>query len=415
MTLYKNIYKVKHAQTIEINLTSKVISKNIYYKPLIKKNNNISDSELIESLDALMEKSVKSRLLSDSKIGVFLSGGLDSSLISFYAKKNNPRLESFSISVKEKTFDEINKAEQMSEVLKIKLNKTHITQETFKQDFKKILNKLDEPIGAPTYIPMYYLSKLTSSHVKSVLSGDGADEIFGGYENFKYISIFKTINNLKINKLFSKINNLVKMLPISKSNLSIDFKLRRFSQGMEVNQKYQNTFFLSPLSVNDLEDLFNEKIDLEEILEDVTLFENEYKEANFIDKNYLYFINFYIPDLISARADKAGMLNSLEIRSPFLNSDILELMLSIPSKKAYLIKEKNILKKLIQKKFNSNFFNVKKGGFTYPIQKWLDVSEINHIDIFNKEKFIKMKNNHIENKKEYRNFFHCCEVIKNFI
>ena len=317
MTLYKNIYKVKHAQTIEINLTSKVISKNIYYKPLIKKNNNISDSELLESLDAVMEKSVKSRLLSDSKIGVFLSGGLDSSLISFYAKKNNPRLESFSISVKEKTFDEINKAEQMSEVLKIKLNKTHITQETFKQDFKKILNKLDEPIGAPTYIPMYYLSKLTSSHVKSVLSGDGADEIFGGYENFKYISIFKTINNLKINKLFSKINNLVKMLPISKSNLSIDFKLRRFSQGMEVNQKYQNTFFLSPLSVNDLEDLFNEKIDLEEILEDVTLFENEYKEANFIDKNYLYFINFYIPDLISARADKAGMLNSLEIRSPF--------------------------------------------------------------------------------------------------
>ena len=90
MTLYKNIYKVKHAQTIEINLTSKVISKNIYYKPLIKKNNNISDSELIESLDALMEKSVKSRLLSDSKIGVFLSGGLDSSLISFYAKKHNP-------------------------------------------------------------------------------------------------------------------------------------------------------------------------------------------------------------------------------------------------------------------------------------------------------------------------------------
>ena len=99
-----------------------------------------------------------------------------------------------------------------------------------------------------------------------------------------------------------------------------------------------------------MEDLFNEKIDLEEILEDVTLFENEYKEANFIDKNYFYFINFYIPDLISARADKAGMLNSLEIRSPFLNSDILELMLSIPSKKAYLIKEKNILKKLTLQK-----------------------------------------------------------------
>ena len=415
MTLYKNIYKVKHAQIVEINLTSKVISKNIYYKPLIKKNKNISDTELIENLDAIMEKSVKSRLLSDSKIGVFLSGGLDSSLISFYAKKHNPKLESFSISVKEKSFDEIDKAEQMSKILNIKLNKTHINHETFKQQFETIINKLDEPIGAPTYIPMYYLSKLTSNHVKSALSGDGADEIFGGYENFKYISIFKMINNLKMNKLFSKIDNLVKILPISKSNLSIDFKLRRFSQGMEVNEKFQNTFFLSPLAINDLKELFNEKIDLEEILEDITLFDKENEEANFIDKNYLYFVNFYIPDLISSRADKAGMLNSLEIRSPFLNSEILELMLSIPSRKVYLVKEKNILKKLIHKKFDSNFFNIKKGGFTYPIQKWLDVSEINHINIFNKKKFIKMKDNHLNNKREYRNFFHCCEVIKNFI
>ena len=93
-------------------------------------------------------------------------------------------------------------------------------------------------------IPMYYLSKLTSQSVKSVLSGDGADEIFGGYENFNYIKIFRYINNLKLNKIISKTKNIFDILPISKNNLSIDFKLRRFCQGMEVNEKFQNTFFV---------------------------------------------------------------------------------------------------------------------------------------------------------------------------
>ena len=81
--------------------------------------------------------------------------------------------------------------------------------------------------------------------------------------------------------------------------------------------KISKYVFLSPLSINDFEELFNEKFDFEETLRDIIDFENTYKNVNYLDKTYLYFVNFYIPDLISARADKAGMLNSLEIRSPF--------------------------------------------------------------------------------------------------
>ena len=88
-TIYKNIYKVKHAENIKINLQNKTINKNIYYEPQIIKNHNYTDDDFLESLDELLQQSVKSRLLSDSKIGVFLSGGLDSSLISYYAKNEN--------------------------------------------------------------------------------------------------------------------------------------------------------------------------------------------------------------------------------------------------------------------------------------------------------------------------------------
>ena len=116
MTIYKNILKVKHSEVIEINLDNKILSKYDYYKPEIIKNYNYSKDDFINNLDSTIDESVKSRLLSDSKIGIFLSGGLDSSLISFYTKKYNQNLESFSISVKEKSFDEIDKALEMSKI-----------------------------------------------------------------------------------------------------------------------------------------------------------------------------------------------------------------------------------------------------------------------------------------------------------
>ena len=414
-TIYKNIYKVKHSETIKINLKNFAISKRKYFQPTIIKNRQFKENIFLDELDYLINESVKSRLLSDSKIGSFLSGGLDSSLISFYAKKENKQLESYSISIKEKSFDEIEKAKKMSKFLNIKLNYTNLDLQKFLPNYDNILKLLDEPIGAPTFIPTYFLSELASKDVKSVLSGDGADEIFGGYENFNYLKIFRLINFLKLNKITSKIKKFTTLFPISKKNLSLDFKLRRFCQGMETDELFQNTFFLSPLSMGDYEDLFQEKINYEEILDDVIQFDIENRNTNYIDKNYLYFINFYIPDLICARADKAGMLNSLEIRSPFLNPKILNLMLSIPNNKSHLLKNKAILKKLALRKFNYNFFDVKKGGFTYPVQKWLNISDMKLSKFMNKSKFLKMKSDYINNNKEYKNFFHCNKVLSNFI
>ena len=413
-TIYKNIHKLKHSEYVKIDMDKKNVIKNIYYKPEIIKNHKYNDKNFVEELDFLMEQSVKLRLLSDEKIGVFLSGGLDSSLICSYAKKHIDNLEAYSISVKQETFDEIDQAKNISKFLNLKINFTNLDKNKFIQEFDKIIKLLDEPIGAPTLVPMYFLSQLTSQNVKSVLSGDGADEIFGGYENFNYLKIFKYLNTLKLNKLISKTRNIFNFLPISKDNLSIDFKLRRFCQGMDVNEKFQNTFFLSSLSLNNYQELFDEKLNFEEILDEVNNFHKEYSHANFIDKNYLYFVNFYIPDLICSRADKAGMLNSLEIRSPFLNPKILELMLSIPKNKYYLIKEKKILKLLAKKRLNIDFFKIKKGGFTYPIQSWLNTSQVNPVVNMNKKKFLQMRQDHQNKRGEYRNFFHCCKIIENF-
>lgn len=411
-TIFKNIYKVKHSEVVSINIPSKEIVKYNYFIPKILKDKNDSVDYYIDKIDSLLDKSVKSRLITDSKIGIFLSGGLDSSLISYYGNKYNNDLNFFSISVKEESFDEIHKAKKMARFFSKENNSIELNQNKFDSEYENILNLLDEPIGAPTFIPMYYLSRNASKHIKSVLSGDGADEIFGGYENFKYINLISHINNFRINKILGKFTKLINFLPISKKNLSNDFKIRRFTQGIVHDRKFQNTMFLSPLSLEDLNDLFNENILLDDLLDDVCDFEKKYANVDSFEKNYLYFVDFYIPDIICARADKASMLNSLEIRSPFLNPEILEFSLSLPKKMRYLLKDKLILRMLAQKKISKDFMKLKKGGFTFPIQKWLKISQNNFK--LNNLKYNHMVSNHINKKSEYRNFFHCNNALNNF-
>jgi len=411
-TIFKNIYKVKHSEVVSINIVNKEIVKYNYFIPKIIKDKNVSENYYVEKMDSLLDKSVKSRLITDSKIGIFLSGGLDSSLISHYGKKYNDDLNFFSISVKEDSFDEIHQAKKISRLFKKENNSIELDQNKFDREYENILNLLDEPVGAPTFIPMYYLSRNASKHIKSVLSGDGADEIFGGYENFKYLNLISYINNFKVNKILGKFIKLINFLPISKKNLSNDFKIRRFAQGIIHDEKFQNTMFLSPISLSDLNDLFNENTSVDDLLDDVCNFEKKYENVDSFEKNYLYFVDFYIPDIICARADKASMLNSLEIRSPFLNPEILEFSLSLPKKMRYLLKDKLILRMLAQKKISKQFMKLKKGGFTFPIQKWLKISD-NRFKL-NNSKYNQMVFNHINKKSEYRNFFHCNNALNNF-
>lgn len=414
LTIYKNIYKVKNSCYIEINYPNFTIKNTEYYIPKINKNYRSSESDLVEELDELLSQSVKSRLISDSKIGSFLSGGLDSSLITYYAKQEKKDFKTYNISIKEESFDELERAKKISNYLSLDLYSCELDQNEFIKIYNKILIDMDEPIGAPTMIPMYFLSKFAKQNLKSVLCGDGADEMFGGYDNFKYINIIEKINNLKINKYFNCLSFISEFLKFSKKNLSLDFKLRRFFQGISFEKKYQNTMFLSPINLDDLSDLFNEKINVEEVLSEVKEFDKKFNNINFFEKNYLYFLYFYIPDLICSRADKAGMLNSLEIRSPFLNHKILEFSLSFPENKQYLLKDKLILRMLASKKISKDFMNLKKGGFTFPMQKWLTPIQY-ETNFLNNNIIQKMQESHTNEKREYRNFFHCLNAVNKFI
>lgn len=416
-TIYQNINKLECSHFCVIDIKSKLLQKSRYFN---FENFNYSQSkysykENIEQLDFLLNNSVKSRLISDKKVGVLLSGGIDSTLISYYAKKYNPNIDSFSISIKKKSFDEGVKSKEIAEYLKIKSNLVNFDQDDFKKNYDNIIRRLDEPIGAPTYLPLYVLSKEASKCCKTVLCGDGGDEIFGGYDLFKYIKLFKTLNLIFNNKTSGIFKSIIKKIPISEKNLSLDFKFRRFLQGMSEKSDYRNTMFLSPVSLEDLCSIFEKKINEEEVFEDLLQFNKKYKNLSIYDKTILYYLNFYLPDLVCSRADKAGMYNSLEIRSPFLNQQIVKFALNLPiNQKHSFFETKKILRDLLKTKIDHKYIDRGKLGFTFPLQSWLDI-ENKKTPLEDKYNFItKMRIMHINKKKEFRNFFHNLNVINNF-
>ena len=414
-TIYKNIFKVKNSFYTEFDLQN-LNHKEFQYNNFLDNSNYNFSGNPIDTLDELLYESVKSRLVTDQKIGLFLSGGIDSSIIATYAKELNQDIESYTVSVKGETFDEAEKAKKLSSHLNIKNKSVDLDKNKFTLIANDILKKVDEPIGAPTLIPLFTVSQLAAENVKSVLTGDGGDEIFGGYEIFKYLKIFNMFKFFLNKKTSSILELLLFFLPVSKKNLSLDFKLRRYLRGIKFPKAYRDTMFLSPISIQDLEEMFNEKIILKDFFEDLEIFEEKNKKLNYFDKTLMYYVQYYLPDLVCARADRAGMLNSLEIRSPFLNPKILNFVLSRSNgEKADIFKTKKLLRNLLKKRLSNSHVDPKKTGFTFPIQSWLDVNKVENPQILNSEKILQMKKMHLSGKTEYRNFFYCLKALNNKI
>ena len=408
-TIYKNIFKLEHAHICKILISENKIIKKKYYEPVIKEINYKNEEEYIEELDSLILNSTKLRLTSDVEVGLFLSGGLDSSLAAYYMIKNGYSPKSFSISIKNKYLDEEKSYQFINNLFGLSNYQTYLSKNNFQENISNIINKLDEPLGATTYITMFVLSKLASQEVKTVITGDGADEIFGGYEMIERQRLINLINNFGINKPFSKSIKIFENIFSKFLSNELKFKLSRFGKSILHPPNKQNLSLLSTIPIDEIDNFFIGKIDKEEIFFDINKFNENYDGLNINKKNILYFYNFYLPNLICARSDKAGMFNSLEIRSIFLNSSILEFALSIPDDKSYLIRGKKILKRIACNKIHQRFSNLKKGGFTYPINEWLDYDY--------KEK---VKNNINLNKIErknigMRNFFHCLKVLDKFL
>lgn len=362
-TIFKGINKLLPGHSLIFKKSKLQINK--YFNLAVDK-----DVEK-HSLDELMKESVRLQLQADVPVGVFLSGGLDSSLITYYISKL-AKLKSFSISFDVPGYDE---SEYAREVAK-KFGTKHYS-DTFKPSdvvsiFHKVAEKMDEPFADAAFLPTYKLSKLARQHVKVALSGDGADELFGGYPTYqahlfsKYLSIFpkEVIEYIRL-LLEVMPESLINLIPTSFKDYSKKELASILLKGVKKDIFSRHMFLMRTFFLGS-NPLFGEpKLGrISKLVPNLAKFEYA-KRAQVID------YHTYLPDDFFFKVDRASMYNSLEVRVPYMDNDIIDFAFSTSKKHIDMFKTKKVFRRLVSEKI-PEIARRPKRGFGVPLGKWFN-------------------------------------------
>lgn len=331
------------------------------------------EEEWGEEIRDLLRKSVRRRLMSDVPLGVFLSGGIDSSAITAFAAEaaGGDRMKSFCIGFEEASFDETKYARIIAELYHTEHCEEILSMERARELLPEIVGKLDEPMGDSSLIPTYLLCKETRKHVTVALSGDGGDELFAGYDPFRALGMATWYDRLVPGPVHQAIRMAVAALPSTHGNMSLDFRLKRTLRGLSYPRRLWNAVWLGPLDPRDLEALFREPTDIEEVYAEAIEQWDACRQENLVDKTLQFYTKLYLQDDILVKADRASMMNSLEVRAPFLDIDLVDFVRKIPHTYKYRNgRTKYILKKALEPVLPRKILYRQKKGFGMPVGKW---------------------------------------------
>ena len=344
-TIYKNVYKVEKGSFINFKLdrNTNILKQDISFwfnNSEIKNKNDFSINENIDKIEELITASVKQQLVADVPVGVLLSGGIDSSVISTIASKvANKKINTFTIGFYDKKYDESSNAQKIAK----HLNTNHENYLLNEKDALDMINNIpsaySEPFADSSQIPQLLISKHVRKKVNVVLSGDGGDELFGGYNRYIYIQLLwniffnlpKQIRNpiFKILKLNSENNwdliNTYLLKYIYSGKISfLGNKVHKFSSAA-INSN-------NPLDLyNNINSIWEEPNLITKNIQKPNLARTVYNKNQSIIENFMQLdLNEYLPDDILCKVDRASMYYSLESRAPFLNLDILNYVKTIP-------------------------------------------------------------------------------------
>ena len=379
-TIWKDVFKLEPATYMIFD--GKRIEKNKFWdinKPVI--NETFDNAK--KNIDSMLDRSVSSRLISDVPLGIFLSGGLDSSTILYYAKRHRDSVDTFSIGFNEKSFDESAYAKDVSRYFGTNHHEKIFSEKECASSIFEVLSKVDEPVADASIIPTYLLSKFTSEYVTVSLGGDGGDELFAGYPTFQAYKYYQFIKKFPDNLSNYFIKIICNVIPNNIDNFSLNEKIKYFFKYIGIDHRCVHDRWLGSFRDDKLQDILSKdlstKIDISKLYKSST---DAYYEINENEKGnkFLYqYLRGYLMDEVMVKVDRATMLNSLEARSPFLDYRLVEYCMSLPYKyKLRGMNTKYILKEIMRDRLPDGIVNRKKKGFGMPVAKWIngDLKEV---------------------------------------
>lgn len=359
-TFFKGVYRLDAGSSILYKDGDIKINK--YYK-IDFKDSDISYMEAVKKIGDVMEDSVKKHLLADVEVGSFLSSGIDSSYIVSLAKPN----KTYTVGYDNIKYDEIGYAKDLASKLGINNENYVISKKEYMEVIPKIMYHLDEPTSDPAAISLYFVSKLASKDVKVVLSGEGADEFFGGYNYYREEVDYKFYNKIPfaIRHLISKVASVFPEVR------GLNFLVRR-GEKLEDNYIGVNRNFSYKMARKVLKNKYDLKAS--DVTKDTY---KEFKGYSNINKMQAIDINFWLMKDILLKADRMTMAQSIEGRVPFIDKEVFSVAADLPID--YKVTKENTkvaLRDAAKKVIPNDAYKKKKLGFPVPIREWLKEDDV---------------------------------------
>lgn len=407
-TLIKEIKKLEPGYFLEIDLKNPVCDPKMYWDiPFYEvQQNNSTMEEWLDKIDAQLKKSTRMQLISDVPLGAFLSGGVDSSLI----VSAMGDAKTFSIGFDDPTYNELKWARRVADHLGV-THKDEIIKPDVLELFEHLMFFLDDPIGDFSIFPTYLVSRLARKHVTVALSGDGGDELFGGYETYLAQSKARVFNRIPAFIRKGVIESIVNSIKPTAKKKGLVNKAKRFIEGTYHGDELSHARWRIFVGEEMRKNLFSAE-SLNKIVSPPSQhIEKLFRQAsNRGDLNRSLYVDVksYLCDNILTKVDRMSMAVSLEARVPYLDPDLVSLAFQVPEKFKVSSKEtKIILKKLASKYVPYECVYRPKEGFSIPIKNWLmnefkplmedllDQNKIKRDGIFNSVTVEKLKQEHL--------------------
>lgn len=367
-TLVEGIEKFPPGHWLEWQ-EGRVRSECFWQLPLRPAHSRRSQEAATEQLDTLLQQSVREHLLSDVPLGVWLSGGVDSSTVLHYAANASSRaLKTFSISFQGRTFDESSFIREVASFYGTEHEMLDLGPEAALGDaIEEFAYYADEPNADAGALPVWFLSKLTRGGATVALSGEGADELFGGYVTYRADQLSSYFRRLP-HSLFPLAISACRMLPVSDEKISFEYKVKRFLAGCAMPPERAHVYWNGTFTDKAKQQLVESNLPpaLDSLLGDLRGAGSDLKASLWFDQKY------FLADDILAKVDRMSMAHSLEVRPPFLDHRIVEFAGSLPSEMQVKgSRQKVILKDLMKGKLPPVILSRKKVGFDIPAHEWL--------------------------------------------
>ena len=376
-TAIRGISKLPGGWTLQHDCRTGTTSTRPFWRFRLEPDDSLTDRDeprLVEQLRELLLSSVKRRLVSDVPLGIFLSGGLDSSAVLACAAALVPArdISTFTVGFTEPSHDESDAAAALAAAFGTHHHASRLPLDAAYTLMTEVMGRLDEPLADPSLIPTYMLCRFAKQSVTVALSGDGGDELFAGYDPFLALAPAKAYSRLVPPPLHRWIRGLADYVPHGSGYMTWDFRLRRALSGLSYGPQYWNPVWMAPIEPAAMAQYFEDPLPIDELYEEAIAVWQSSGSTDILSKALEYFTTIYLQNDILTKVDRASMMVSLESRAVFLDTELVDFCRSLPNRwKFRRGTRKYLLRRALEGLVPDDVLTRRKQGFSPPVLSWL--------------------------------------------